>query len=347
MIKRDFDLSIKKKEVIKKEVVKKEEKKDEPLSRVLIIGPNYPERCHFSENIYDLWKEREGYDIKIIADLELPVNSMHIEKGLELPLTTILNTLEEGWIPQLIIYDQVNINIRNNTKIPVFYHHRNYFREPRMFYPSLVWFWHEDILNYYKNTFKRNWMAQVQYHELMYIAVNPNLYPLEKKKYEGINLIGFRELPNEIDDMFEVAPQELLQQEYDKFCTLGLNVFESPIMDNEYREILPQCEAVWCPLSRRQYTSRRIIEAMVSKTLVVLKLENKRHEEILEKIDFYNGKHYIGVKKLEDIKEVYEKTKNKQKIIENAYEVVLNNHTYENRIDQIIKTYEGVVNKSL
>ena len=51
MIKRDFDLSIEKKEVvIKEEKKEKKIKKYEPLERVLIIGPNYPERCHFSEN---------------------------------------------------------------------------------------------------------------------------------------------------------------------------------------------------------------------------------------------------------------------------------------------------------
>ena len=186
-------------------------------------------------------------------------------------------------------------------------------------------------------------MAQVRYHELMYIAVNPDLYILSrKKKYSGVNLIGFRELPNEVDDIFETAPQILLKQEYDMFKTLGLNVFDSPIMDDQYRELLPQCEAVWCPISVRQYTSRRILEAMACKTLVVLKLESKKHEETLKKMGFINGKHYIGVKKLEDIKKVYEKTKNKQEIIENAYNMVMANHTYNNRIDQIIETYERI-----
>lgn len=350
MIKRDFDLNIeeKKKVIIKKEIKKKKEY--EPLSRVLIIGPNYPERCHFSENIYDLWQEREEYDIRIVADLELPVNSMHVEKGLELPLSTIVNTLE-SWKPQLIIVDQININFMNDQVIPVFYHHRNYFRDPAVFYPTLVWFWHENILRYYKNWFKRNWMAQVQYHDISYVPYNPNLFQSNiKKKYKGVNGIGFREPPEfaeEIDDMFEIAPVKILAQEWNRFKELGFHVFDTPVTDEEYREYIPQCEAVWIRLSTRQYTSRFMVEAMGCKTLCVIKLENRHHEQILEKMGLFKDIHYLGVNKLEDIKEVYNTCKNKEEIIKKAYNVVINNHTYNNRIDQIIKTYEAVINKKL
>lgn len=351
MIKRDFDEDISKllepKIKEKKEVkIKKEEY--ELLKRVLIIGPNYPERCHFSENIYDLWSEDTNYEIKIIADLELPVNSMHIEKGLELYLSVIVDMLD-GWKPQLVIYDQVNINFMNNLQCPVFYHHRNYYRDVRMVYPTVVYFWHEELLKYYKTWFKRNWMANVQYHDVMYIAVNPKLFNTNAKKiYKGVNFIGFREPPSfsdEINDIFELAPVKLLEMEYNEFKSLGLNVFETPIMDDQYRDLVPQCEAVYCPISMGQYTSRRIIEAMACKTLVVLKLENKRHEETLKKMGFINGEHYIGVSKLSEIKEKFEGTKNKKKIIENAYNVVMNRHTYQNRIEQIIKKYEEITNK--
>ena len=350
MIKRDFNEDISnllepKKKEIKKEIKIKEGEYG-PLKRVLIIGPNYPERCHFSENIYDLWNEDPNYEIKIIGDTELPVNSMHIQKGLELQLSVVIEKLEE-WKPQLVIYDQVNVNFMNDLQVPVFYHHRNYYRDVRMFYPTVVYFWHDELLKYYETRFKVNWMAQIPFKDVMYIPVNPKRYKPEKKIYKGVNGIGFREPPSfayEINDLFELGPVRLLEQEYNKFIELGFNMFETPIMDDEYRELLPKCEALWIPLSAGQYTSRRMIEAMACKTLCILKLESKIHEKVLQKMGFYNGEHYIGVDRLDEIEQAFIETTNKKEIIENAYSQVLNNHTYQNRIEQIIKKYEEITN---
>ena len=348
MIRRDFkeDLS---KLNIKKEIPekKKKEKEFEPLKRILIIGPDYPERCHFSENIYDLWSQMEGYEVKILGDNKLPVKPIHLEKGLELHVS---NLLEKDWKPQLIIIDQISLEFTNLQPIPVFYHHREFKRIPTVHFPTVVYFWHKDIIEYYEKRFVKKWMAQVPYKEVMGIPYNPTLYKPEDKIYKGVNGIGFREDP--IDclediDIFEAGPITILQQELDVFKALGFNVFDTPITDEQYREYLPKCEALWIPLSIRQYISRRMIEAMGCKTLCVIKLENKRHEKILQKMGFINGTHYLGVKRLEDIKEAYNKLKNKKEMIEKAYNVVINNHTYQNRIEQIIKKYEEITNKNL
>lgn len=84
--------------------------------------------------------------------------------------------------------------------------------------------------------------------------------------------------------------------------------------------------------------SSRHFDAIGTKTVQIL-FEGK-YNDILKP-----NEHYIELKKdLSNFDEVIKKFKDKEfvkKIVDNAYEFVLSNHTYRHRIDQIYKTLEG------
>ena len=57
-----------------------------------------------------------------------------------------------------------------------------------------------------------------------------------------------------------------------------------------------------------------------------------------------NGVHYIGIDKLSEINQAFDETTNKKQIINNAFRVVSNKHTYKNRMNEIIELYNKIVN---
>ena len=131
----------------------------------------------------------------------------------------------------------------------------------------------------------------------------------------------------------------LLFNEWEEFKKLGFRCFDTPISNIEYREILPQCEALFVNIATQQYLSHKIYETMACKTLCIIKLENETHKQILENAGFIAGKHYIAIKALNEIKEVYDQTQNKQEIVENAYKKILKDNTYIENAKYITKLF--------
>jgi hypothetical protein len=349
MVIRDFNIEItenmRRRFIEKKEpneVSKKKRKKKIELERILMIGPKQIQGCHFSEKLYDVAVE-EGFDVQYVCPQDLKDDNweFYISKERHYNIAQILRKLN-GWKPQLIIVDECGFYWDNFTGIPIFYQHREFKRQPSVFHPTIAFFWHQGIINYYKKMFMPNWMAQVASKQVLYIAVDPNMHQPEKKEYKGVSGIGYREdLGNmNIPEYSNVADIELLCLEEEQFKETGLRYFDTPVTDQKYRETLPKCEALWIPLSIRQYTTRRMLEAMICKTLCIIKIENEEHEKVLEDMGYKNGEHYIGINEIKEIKEMYKFPNNKEEIIENAYQVTLENHTYKNRLDQIVKIYE-------
>lgn len=349
MIKRDMDLVITKnmrRRFIDKLPIERDEQdgqeEKEELNRILIIGPNYGLKCHFSENIHDAFVAND-YDALIIDPRELSVNKLHLEKGMHYPINRILSNLN-NWMPQLIIVDECGLNFSNNQSIPVFYHHREFKRPPSVFYPTVAFFWHEDVIKYYEKMFAKEWMAQVQYKRTMNIAYNPKIYKPRKKEYKGISGIGVRETFQQVykmDELANIADAMIMERER-KEVRQYINYFEPPIDDNEFRELIAKCEAVWLPISVRQYTTRAMLEAMGCKTVCIIKLENDRHKEILEKMDLFSGTHYVCISNLNQLGSVVFDAEN---ITKKAYNLVKRKHTYENRMLEIVDIYNKITSK--
>ncbi len=339
--------NLKRKKIIEKKVSKKVNEIKEGLNRILVIGPNAGLMCHFSENIHNIF-DKEGYDSKLISPPEIKPDKVYTKMGMAYPISKVLTKFDD-WKPQLIIVDQTSLNFSNNQAVPVFYHHREFKRPPTVFYPTVVYLWHEDLIEYYKNIFAKEWMSQVQYHKIMRVAYNPDMWKLKEKIYKGVNAFGVRESFKQCYDMNEIAniaDIKLLELEHNEIKNY-VNYFEGQVLDNEFREKMPKCEAVWIPQSMRQYTSRGMLEAMACKTVCVIKLENERHKEILGYMGLKNNNHYFGIEKLSSLDNVDHALfeKHRERVIEDAYKVVSKKHTYLNRMKEIVSLYEEITNK--
>lgn len=326
----------------------KEIKREDKLERVLLIGPTKLYKCHFVENIYDEFKEA-GFDVKYLGPKDLELSKKQIAREEEYYLSNTREILR-NWKPQMVWIDDCWVLFRNTLSVPVFYNHMAFGRPPMVMHPTVAYFYHEDLITYYNRIFATDWMAQVPHKEVLYVAYNPETWKPQNKKYMGINTFGGREgfkpvyRINEVNVMAEVW---IIEQEHKQYKELGLNYFEGLWDDNAYRDMMPQCEALWCNLSMRQHTSRSMLECMATKTLCLMKTMeeegNHRTEEILAKMGLNKGEHYIGVDNVSELSQAFIETKNKGKMIKDAYNVVSLRHTYKNRMEQIIEKYYEIM----
>ena len=123
-----------------------EEKKN--LEKILIIGPYGFLGCHVSEHLFKQFK-RLGFDVKSIAPRDLKLNELQRQQKQEYNLSILLQELQP-WKPDLIFIDECNVYFSNTQPVPVIYHHREFKRPPKVNYPNMVLFWHEDIKKYFE-----------------------------------------------------------------------------------------------------------------------------------------------------------------------------------------------------
>lgn len=323
------------------------------LKNVFIIGPLLNKRCHFSENIYDEFLKRDNINVKYVAIEDLYNDilqngiydyKLYRNKKLLYPLSNILKRFNTFF--DLIIIDECGFAWKNDVNIPVFYNHREFKRPPSVFYPNIAFFWHEDVIRYFRDIFAPHWCKRIPNLHIMSVAVNLEIFKPEKKTIKGISGLAGREIINEIQTWGELTAIGILEttlQDNNSFIETGLNYIGTDtngLMDEQYREYLPKLEALWIQIPRGQYISKRIIEAMACRTLCFIKLENEVHRQVLESMGLFEGVHYINFTDWDQLKEENKKLGDYKHIVENAYKLVVNNHTYKNRVDFIIELFK-------
>ncbi len=330
-------------------------KKEIPkLEKMLIIGPIQNKNCHFSENIYNIAKDK--INVKYISPDELaPINSrdlkLYDKRKTLYPLSKVLKKID--FEPDLVMIDECRFSWLNDINIPVFYQHREFKRPPTVFYPDVALFWHKGLIDYYQNIFASHWSSRLRELRVMHIAVNPGMYKPEEKTIEGIVGIGSREALNDVigymKELTNIATLQLQLQEQIKFKEMGFQWFDDPITDVKYRDILPKCKILWVQLANRQYTTRRMLDAMACKTLCIMKIENDEHEQVLYNMGYKQGVHYIKITTMEDMLKTKSWLDGNEKIvdamIEKAYEATITRNTYSNRFDFIKDLYSRYTEK--
>lgn len=322
------------------------------LEKVLVIGPGHHKRCHFSENMYFAYKEK-GYQVELLDLVTLgwgkPEGEVYKKKEKMYPISKALEYI--SFTPDLILFDEPAFYFFNDVKIPVFYSHRDFLRNPTIHHPDIAFFWHQGVLRDFQH--ERGfpyWCARVGQLRTMNIATDNRLFTLsDKKEIHGVCCIAGRETMKACFDVEERKAMGYLGQslqEIVEFCDLGLQWIEDPeggMTDERFRELLSQCEALWICFPLGQYVSRRILEAMVSKVICIIKLENEEHEDVLRQMGFEPNIHYISIKEVKDMVELhktwdYSKYKD---MIEKAYEIVMNRHLFIHRVDEIAQLYKN------
>jgi len=322
---------------------------------ILIIGSRFHKGNHPSENLFNSFREL-GYETAYISCEMLGENMVtpgeynrYLKRKELFPISKVLKRLDKK--PKLIFIDQIGFAWLNDVNIPVLYLHSFFKRQPYVFHPDVVFFRHEPVRRFFELWYASLWYEKVRSVQIMPIAVDPNKFKLAEKKYKGIYAITGRENLHALKNLGELISIGLIEcslNEKIKYKELGLNFIDGVgedggITDEEFRELLPQLEALWVHLPRGQYVSRRMLEAMICNTICVMKIEDEQHEHVLREMGLIAGEHYIKINKLEDMIKLNKKWNiNKyENMIKKARELILEKHTYKNRALQILETYQN------
>ena len=301
---------------------------------------------HFSEQI-TLSFRKLGHDVDFVA-----CNSIE-----QLP-KTVVKTEDVGLylrykIPfvidqkdyDLIFIDQCDMNFKVQTNVPIFYNHKYIHRKFGVFYPTVAFFLTSFLRDYCVRISAPFECYMSKQLDIMSSAINPETFKPKEKTINQLVGIGDRStLVKDVstNELMSIASIELIHRDNETFKKLGFVYFEEPILDLQYRELLPKCESIWFSFPRGQYFSRRMLEAMACKTLFVFQLQGSDHEQVLKENGFENMKHYVGFERFSDLKYIYNSLSDSQKknIIENAYKVVMERHTYDAKAKFILQIFK-------
>jgi hypothetical protein len=318
---------------------------------ICVIGDRgYGQRSHFSENITLAFREL-GYKTDFLAceDIQSIVSTkqwkLYRHKGAPVNISEYLTCSYN-----LIFIDQCDLFFNNDLESLVFHNIKYVHRRPSVDQADVLFFLTQGLLDDRSKINDKYLCYKTQRLEIMASCTELDTYQPKDKKYKGISWFGSRNnIEEEIDhpELMGIAQrtlyrwEEALLRKWIKKGKLQMNMFETPVPTLKYRELLPQCEAMFMSIPRGQFVSRMMFEAMACKTLYIIEIQSERHEQTLRELGFINGEHYIGLKKLEDIMYIDKlfTDEMKQEIVENAYNLVVKKHTYTNRAKQILEVY--------
>jgi hypothetical protein len=315
---------------------------------ISVIGDRgYGQRSHFSENIaLEFSKIGHKTDFLACEDIQSIVSSntwnLYRYKGKKVKLSKYLNQDYD-----FIFIDQCDLECNvKDLKIPVIYNHKYLHRSFGVKYPTIAMFLTKPLLEWFSKVKARKACYKTKYKYVMPSCTELDTYQPKEKIYKGVNYFGSRnETEDKIDhlELMSIAQRSLYRRDEKKLRRLGINIFETPIPTLKYRELLPRCEAMFMIIPKGQFVSRMMFEAMACKTLFICEIQSDRHENILKSLGFNNREHYIGIDKISEIEQAFIETTNKEEIIENAYNVVINYHTYRNRANYILSKYRELI----
>jgi len=320
--------------------------------KICIIGhEGRKQRSHFAENI-DIEFRSLGHEVNFLTceDFEKQLSRKMWRKyrihRVRIPLSAFTHFKEHDFV----LIDQNDWAWKNDIEIPVFYNFKYVHRRFDCYYPTVGLFMTQPIQEYCEKVFAPYECYKTSYKYVMTSATETDTYKPKEKIYKGISLFGSRNAHEEyLDDveLLAIAQKELYRYKEQKLReVLGeeLNEFGTPMPTLKYRELLPHCEAQFLTIPRANFISRMLWENMACKVISVFEIASERHEKVLKEFGLINGEHYIGIKNVLEVKEAWEKA-DKEKIVEQAYELVLNKHLYKHRAEQILQIYKELFEK--
>jgi hypothetical protein len=238
--------------------------------------------------------------------------------------------------------------IFNNLELPILYFHTGWYLPLGVRGKNIINYYRQDQLKEAYNIGKR-------INKTMYHAVDPKIFYPEKKKIFGVCGIGFRKSWEKWKKIVgSLAPfVEVMEWETKQFIDMGFQYFHSPVNDLQYRELIRQMECLNPLIAYAEYITRRMLEGMACKTLLIYRLDfvvredgsrdTSIHRKMLEGMGYYAGEHYIEIVDNNDIKRVWNAMTEemKEEMREKAYKVTLERHTHINRAKQVIKDFES------
>ncbi|MDH3324017.1 MAG: class I SAM-dependent methyltransferase [Candidatus Peregrinibacteria bacterium] len=320
--------------------------------KIIVIGSKgLGKGAHFAENISKAFNilnhDVFHYDPE---DLKRELNPQEWNRHAIQRKPVRLSLIIKNEVFDLIFIDQCNFQFKNDVSIPVFYYHKYLHRHPSVFYPDVIFYPDPAFLHFFVNQEHQWYNYHVKIKQILYPSIDLDLYEPREKIIKGTIGIGFRrsfESWVKAGGLAEGATSDVIENDVKQFMKTGLCYYYTPVSDEEYRDLLSQSESVWVPVPPYQYITRRMLEAMACKTTCILKLQDKRHEEILKGMGFLSGIHYICPVNIESINTLYKSTfsdKDRRKIINNAFKEI-QNHSSLKRAEQILTAYFDYIKK--
>lgn len=287
----------------------------------------------------------DDYLYKIVPQYDF-INCFHDKKPIN------IKQIEYEFDPDFIYIEQMYYRLnRDEVKCPVIYQHREYTHFPDIVNPDILlasYFWRLRAFEFYLPWEYHN----IPYKDYNFVAVDTvTVKPVDEKTLDGITHIGlripmwqFREANGPFGDMVmenqEIFWAECIDKGYCRHIPHGLNT-------KDFITMLGRCEALLYDAGRFAGLSRRLFEAMASKTLCIIKVHTKLQENLYKKVGLTDEMCYF-IQKPDEIKDILKEWHADKEIAEvtrkaktnRAYEWVIANHTYKVRAKELIKKFE-------
>ena len=313
--------------------------------KIIVIGSKGAGKgAHFSEGIVKAFRQM-NHDVSFYDPLDFATEKEKLQRQW-IPLSIFERSYNDKY--DFMFIDQCNFEFKNDIDNLVFYNHKYLHRHPRVFYPDVMFHACEPFKDFFIRQEHQRYCHYVPKHEILYPAVDPDLYKPIEKDLKGIIGIGFR---RSFDSWVKAGgismgpTNDIIKREVEQFKTFEY-YYDTPITDDEYKDLLSRAEAIWVPVPPYQYITRRMLEAMACKTLSVFKIESDQHRKVLEQMGYIFSEDYVGFYDIYEIEDFSnDLTFNRinlplSEIIASAYEKTMKNHTYTQRAEQILKIYE-------
>ena len=243
--------------------------------------------------------------------------------------------------PDFIYIEQMYYRLDvSEITCPVIYQHREYTHFPDIIGPDILlasYHWRMRTYEYYHPWEYHN----IPYKDYLCVALDPDdIKPIEKKTIAGISHIGlvipmwqFRQANGPFADMVMEGQEnfwnECVDEGYVNNIPTGLN-------NDEFHKMLGRCEAILYDAGRFGAFSRRMIEAMGSKTLCVVKIHSNLEKQIYKDMGLTDEMCFF-VETVEDVGKISFTEEERKTMADKAYEWITNNHTYEVRVKKLLE----------
>ena len=274
------------------------------------------------------------------------INCFHNKKPINIKDIQYRHDPDFIYIEQL--YQRLNID---EITCPVIYQHREYTHFPDIRNPDML------LASYHYRLRAFEFYLPWEYHNIPYvdynlIAVNTDeVKPVEKKTLEGITHIGtslpfwqFREAGGPFGKMVMDSQTEFWDECIDKgYCSH----IPAELKGKDYIDMMSRCEALLYDAGRLNIFTRRLVEAMTAKTLLIIRVYTGYQKNVYKEMGLTDEMCYF-IQKPEDIKNILKEWRADEEIAEvtrkakvnRAYEWVIKNHTYKVRARELLEKFE-------
>lgn len=279
--------------------------------------------AYSNKNVDKLYYDREPIPLSFFYKLAPPVKQL---------------------VFNVIFVEQNGFDFYNDIDLPVIYYHRDIPTPPFMNDPDIFLYRFKAMERSIPKQCPELWNNGIYKKRFLNAVAMDQFEHNLPKIYEGVNWVGWQKpleyhLTIPTDREYYQWVKKILDYCRKKFL---INYHPHGIHYTEAKRILQQSEAVLIVPGNEAYVTRKIYEAAVAKTLIVLWVQNEEGFQIFTEIGLKHKENCIMWRKLPELEKIcldlYDYPMDE--IINNAYNWVKNNHTWDNRAHELLRILE-------